>query len=142
MQATADRLEPSQLTTSEIEQLEQLLANSPCLVGSDGIPHELPIPISQLLLKALRLMRMKEVVLLMPEHETVGTQAAANYLGVSRPFLVRLLESGEIPFYKAGTHRRVRTRDLKTYRDERDGARHEALRELFDRIQEAGLYGD
>lgn len=142
MQATVDRLEPSQLRPEEIDQLEEVLNDSPCLMGREGFRLELPNPIFHLLLQVVRMVRKGEVILLMPEDECVSTQSAAEYLGVSRPFLVDLLEKGKIPFHKTGTHRRIRLRDLRTYRDRRDQERNAGLRDLFDKIQEAGLYGD
>lgn len=76
----------------------------------------------------------------MPETEPMTTQAAANFLGVSRPFLVKLLEEKQIPFHNVGTHRRVLLKDLKAYQKRRDTDRRAALKNLFDEIDEAGLY--
>ena len=60
-------------------------------------------------------------------------------LNVSRPFLVELLEKGEIPFHKVGTHRRVRFHDLMSYKQQTAQARYEALEELSALDQELGL---
>ncbi|TAG10916.1 MAG: helix-turn-helix domain-containing protein [Verrucomicrobia bacterium] len=77
---------------------------------------------------------------MMPVDEKFTTQAAANYLGVSRQHLVDLLEAGEIAFHKAGTHRRIAFNDLLEYEDKRDGERHEGLNRMFRKVAESGKY--
>ncbi|NBB80147.1 MAG: excisionase family DNA-binding protein [Verrucomicrobia bacterium] len=77
---------------------------------------------------------------MMPEDETFTTQAAANFLGMSRQFFVDLLEKGEIPHHRVGAHRRVYFKDLLDYQRERDKKRHEGLKRLRQEIQDAGLY--
>jgi excisionase family DNA binding protein len=76
---------------------------------------------------------------LMPMHAELTTQEAADFLNVSRPHVVRLLENGAIPFHKAGTHRRVSFADLDTYKRTSDMARRKALDDMVAASQELGL---
>jgi excisionase family DNA binding protein len=100
----------------------------------------LPEPVFQVLVKVLQEMRHGRAVVLMPEEETFTTQAAANYLGMSRQFFVTLLESGQIPFHRVGTHRRVSFKDLGDYAKGRDAERREAMSGLRRKVKCAGLY--
>jgi excisionase family DNA binding protein len=68
------------------------------------------------------------------------TQQVADLLNVSRPFVVRLLESGEIPFYRVGRCRRIRVDDVTAYRRRRSRARRDALAEMARDAQELGIY--
>lgn len=68
------------------------------------------------------------------------TQAAADILGVSRPHLIKLLDQGEIPYCKVGSHRRVAVADVLAFKSQRDNERRAALSELTALSQELGLY--
>jgi excisionase family DNA binding protein len=70
----------------------------------------------------------------------VTLQQAADLLNVSRPFLVKLLETGAIPFHYVGAYRRVGLTDVLAYRNQRSHARRAALAEMACEAQEMGLY--
>jgi len=61
------------------------------------------------------------------------------FLNVSRPYLVRLLEEGKIPFHKVGTHRRIRFEDVVQYKEDRQKISKDALQKLADQAQELGM---
>ena len=71
---------------------------------------------------------------------TLTTVEASNMLGVSRQFLVRLLDTSQIPHHKVGTHRRIYMKDVLTYKAERDGHRRKLLDDLVEAEIEEGLY--
>jgi excisionase family DNA binding protein len=79
------------------------------------------------------------VVAIEPLHDEVSTQEAADLLRVSRPYVVKLIENGEIPCRKVGPRRRLRLEDVLEYREARDMRRHTALRDLSRLSQELGL---
>ena len=136
------RLHPSEFTEEMLERLSEVLAQpgEVALVDEEGRRIDLPAPLVHHLVRIVRMMAEQRTLVLIPEDETFTTQAAANYLGVSRQHLVNLLERGEIPFHKAGTHRRVYFRDLLAYEKRRDRSRREALDRLMKTVDEAGLY--
>ena len=55
-------------------------------------------------------------------------------------FVIKLLETGEIPFRKVGTHRRVRLVDVLEYRDRQDAIANAALDNMVRQAEEHGLY--
>jgi excisionase family DNA binding protein len=75
-----------------------------------------------------------------PRDGLADDPAGSEFLNVSRPYLVKLLESGEIPFRMVGTHRRVRFRDLSEYASRDDLVRRRAVDELTQLTQDLGLY--
>ena len=67
------------------------------------------------------------------------TQEAAELLGVSRPTLVKLLDSGEISFEQSGRHRRLLLTDVLAYRERRSTRRRVALDQMADIADESGM---
>jgi excisionase family DNA binding protein len=102
-------------------------------------PIVLPAIAVSLLVDMLAQIALGNTVTLLPLHTELTTQEAADHLNVSRPFLVKLLESGELPFRKVGKHRRVYLRDLLAYKDRIDRDRNEALNELVAQAQELNM---
>ncbi|HEX3731425.1 MAG TPA: helix-turn-helix domain-containing protein, partial [Mycobacteriales bacterium] len=83
------------------------------LVTPDGQRLELAGQLRDALAHASRALSNGKA--LSPLDAVLSTQEAADELGVSRPTLVKLLESGEITFTKPGRHRRVQLADLRDY---------------------------
>jgi excisionase family DNA binding protein len=145
MKLTKNRVDASLLTEEERATLQPLLDlasrnQHPCLKGADGTEIPIPAPIFQVLVKVIQGMRHGKAVVLMPEDEAFTTQAAANFLGMSRQHFVTLLESGEVPYYRVGSHRRVYFKDLRDYEKKRDSERRAGLNRLFTEVKNAGLY--
>ncbi len=109
------------------------------LVSPDGETLEIPTSIYKVLLQAVAAMSQGNAVSIIPVHHELTTQQAADLLNVSRPHLVKLLDTGDIPFHKTGAHRRVYVEDLTRYRDVRDAERRKALRDLTNKSAEYGL---
>jgi len=68
------------------------------------------------------------------------TQEAANMLNVSRPYLVKLLSRGKIPYRSVGVRRRILLSDLLDYKEKESARRHAILEEMVVENQRLGLY--
>lgn len=138
-----NRLDPGSLDVAELAALREVAATPGHLrlTNDRGASAEIPAALLRHFTYVLDLMSRGQVVSLISEDEHFTTQAAANYIGCSRQHFVDILERGEIPFERVGTHRRVKFRDLRAYRKRRDVERRAALNALAQRIEEAG-FGD
>lgn len=116
------------------------LEGKPALVDRSGHRVDLPEPLYQTFLRIFTLLRQGIGVTFVPHEEDLTSQAAANILGVSRPYLIRLIEAGKISCSFSGSHRRIKLKDVLAYMEERDRKRHEALEAMTRRIHETGLY--
>jgi excisionase family DNA binding protein len=126
---------------SQIRELNRMLqVGSAALVGTDGEHVRLPDAVYRLLKEIVRNMQLGRAIALVPENQQLTTQRAANLLGVSRPYLIKLLEAGELPYHKAGSHRRIYLKDLRDYQRRRDVERKAALDQIAKEAFELGLY--
>ena len=66
----------------------------------------------------------------MQTHTELTSQQSADILNVSRPFLIELLEKGEIPYRKVGAHRIIKTTDLMSFKERDDAKCRIAIEEL------------
>jgi excisionase family DNA binding protein len=107
----------------------------------DGTSAAVTIPTAafRLLVTILAEMAAGNAVRLIPHHAELTTQEAAELLNVSRPFVVKLLDDGQIPSRLVGRHRRVLFRDVMAYRDEHYRARSAVLDRMAAIDQELGL---
>ena len=71
--------------------------------------------------------------------ESANRQEGADLLNVSRPHLIKLLESKALRYHKTGKHRRIRYDDLMRFKAERDRASEHAMEELARQAQELKL---
>ena len=99
----------------------------------------LPASAVRLLVDLLSEMAEGNAVTLIPIHAELTTQQAADFLGVSRPFLIKELEEKKIPFRKVGTHRRILFEDLMAYKQQMNQSRLEILNELTSQAQELDM---
>jgi excisionase family DNA binding protein len=115
----------------------RILSKSPHAIP----PKDIPVPAAaiHILADVLREMGKGNQVKLMPIENDMTTQQAADTLGVSRPYLIQLLETGKIPFHMVNTHRRVRVADVFQYREARHTARLKSLDELTAQAEELNM---
>lgn len=109
------------------------------VIDGDGV-IEVPVAALRMLVDILTNMAAGNAMSLVPIHAELTTQQTADFLNVSRPYVVGLLERGELAHHKVGTHRRVRFSDLMAYKQEQLGKSKARLVELAKLDQELGLH--
>lgn len=131
------------LASASAAELARLLKEHPnedrAHLKLDGHDLVLPANALRLLKDILQQMAAGNGVSVIPKHAELTTQEAANMLNVSRPYIVKLLERGEIPFSKAGTHRRILFSDLMDYQKKTKQQTKESLDALAASAQELDM---
>lgn len=124
-----------------VENLERLLKRGiPSLVTKNGEKVKLPVTVYEALKRVVTLMADGKAVTLIPDSQVVTTQRAADILGMSRPFFIKLLETGVMAYHRVGNQRRVYLKDVLQYAHKREQERHAALNRLSRHAFEVGLY--
>jgi excisionase family DNA binding protein len=127
----------------QVAKLYRMLLHDgiPALLGPSGEKEDLTESVYKLLRDVLGKMQEGKSVAIVPLMEELTTQKAADILGLSRQFLVRLLEADKIPYHRAGTHRRIYLKDVLEYRRHRDAHRRKGIRQIAQTALDAGDYG-
>lgn len=126
----------------QIERILQLEGSQPKLVGANGEEITIPDSVYRVLRQVVHAMASGKVISIVIQEQELTTQQAAEMLNISRPYLIKLLEQGEIPYIMVGTHRRVRFEDLMKYKQQRDNKRRQGLKELTEFLQDEGFYDE
>lgn len=150
MAITAERhpVVPNETDISQARDLSAVLsliesepsAKTRCLLTDGrGKAHELSNAAFEVLVEALKAMAKGKAIMLVPVEAELSTQEAADLLNVSRPYLVQLLDSGQIKSRKVGRYRRVRFQDIIEYQEKLEKERESAMDELVAQAQELKL---
>lgn len=137
-QETHQAQESCQRLLSLLEQRNDIAIR----IGKKGKSLEeiiLPAPVLQILTDALGEMAKGHRVQIIPVQEELSTQEAADFLKVSRPYLVRLLDEKKIPSRKVGRHRRVLFEDVLRYKEQDTEERLRILAELTEQAQQLNM---
>ncbi len=100
---------------------------------------EVPPAALKLIGQLLGVMSEGRPIVLMPTEQEFTTVEAANFLNVSRPFVIKEMESGRLPHRKVGSHRRIALEDLLAYAQKMHAQQASALDRLADNARELGL---
>ena len=138
---TVAEMEQAKVSSRTLSKYADVVRVQLSLRGSNGESDDLVLPghVLQILLNVLSEMSRGNAISLIPYHQEISTQEAANLLNVSRPFLVGLLEQNKIPFRKVGAHRRLLLQDLLDYKELIEQSRSQTLDELARLSQDEGM---
>ena len=118
-----------------------LAAQGPAsLISPDGAKIELTPPIRTVLVRVAQHFQEGKALAVVPLMQELSTKAAADLLGVSRPFVVRECEAKRLPFHDVGTHRRVLLKDVLAYDERRQRARGQSIIRIARHSEEQGDY--
>lgn len=133
------------MASAALPRIKRHLAHHPdavvvrALTDDAGDDLVLPRGAVELLARVLAHMAAGESVTVVPDHAELTTQQAADVLNVSRPYLIKLLDTEEITYRRVGKHRRIRADSLMEYMRRDDARRRGAADELSALTQELGL---
>lgn len=127
--------------SSLISAIDQLKTDQAEIeIEETGEKIKLPVKALNLLSEILKAMSQGKPISIVPLATEVTTQNAAEILGCSRPYLVKLLEEGEIEFAKVGKHRRIKYEDVVNYKRKMKDEQKKHLIEMMHEDEDLGLY--
>lgn len=139
-EATADVAISAREQREIVGIYEKLREAEAKLIGPDGKTEILPNNLYSFLLRLLADLRAGHSVTILQSRHELTTVEASKILGMSRQYLIKLLEKGDIPFHLVGTHRRIYVRDVMTFKMKRDLLRRGTLDELAKQEIKQGDY--
>ena len=120
--------------------IENLTTDNPELeIEETGEKIEIPISVLKFFAKLLEEISLGKPVSIVPVASELTTQAAAEYLGCSRPHVVKLLEEDKMPYTKVGKHRRIKFEDLVAYKKGMKANQKDLIIEMMKDAEELGL---
>lgn len=124
-----------------LEALDHSRAAAITLTTADGRHPTVDLPPAALKLIGQLLGAMGEgrAMTLVPSQQEFTTVEAANFLNVSRPFVVKEIEEGRLPHRKVGSHRRIAFEDLIVYARAMRAGQEQALERMADNARALGL---
>lgn len=133
-------LPPEESLDSFTTLLSKFKDPSTTLIGPEGEHLILPAKVFEVLRQVVAAMAEGQAVTIVPVHQRLTTQEAADLLSISRPTLIKLLDAGEIPYEQPGRHRRLRLTDIIAYRDKSSIQRRQALDRMVEIANESDMY--
>lgn len=142
--------DPETISTADaaLERVKGYLAHHPSgptvvrlRIAEDGEELVVPRASVELFAQILAHLAAGHGVSVVPGHAELTTQQAADLLGVSRPYLIGVLDAGDIEYRLVGRHRRIQASSLMNYLRRDDQRRRAAADELTQLTQEMGLDG-
>jgi excisionase family DNA binding protein len=134
---------PESYASGPLAGLADALENSSelRLVTADGDTFVLTDELREVLAHASQALSRGQAVTLEPRRVVLSTQEAANLLGVSRPTVVSLLKSGQIPYTQPGRHRRIKLDDILEYQHRIQSTRRDILAAMGTEAAQDNAYG-
>jgi len=127
--------------SSLISAIDQLKTDQAEIeIEETGEKITLPVKALTLLGEILKAMSQGKPISIVPLATEVTTQSAAEVLGCSRPYLVKLLEEGKIEYTKVGKHRRIKYEDIIDYKRKMKEEQKKRLIEMMHNDEDLGLY--
>ena len=139
---TSDEAEMARLAQRFIvESLDHSRAAKITLTSDNGDAPSVSVPTKTLrfIADVLGALSERQPVVFMPAKREVSTVEAANFLNVSRPFVIKEIDEGRLPHRKVGSHRRIAFEDLMRYANEMHARQREAMQRLSDNAADLGL---